>query len=1062
MTPEPPPFAELHCRSTFTFLVGASQPEELVERAAAKLYSALALTDECSVSGVVRAHLHARESGLHFICGSEIQLTTEGGHAHARVVILAQNKLGWGNLCECITLARRRASKGSYSALVTDVEGRNIQAPHLGGMPGCLVLLLPEEDATAESLFAQAMWMKTWFPGRSWIVAPRPLGLDDELRMWLVEQAAERTGIAIVASASPVMHTRHRKAVQDVLTAVRVGTTVAGAGYALQPNAEAYLRGRGVLARQVPAAWMEETVKVASLCTFSLEELRYEYPREVVPEGETAASHLRKLTYEGARGRYPAGVPEKVRAQIEHELVTIAQLEYEPYFLTCADIVHWARSRNILCQGRGSAANSAVCYCLGVTSVDPERMSVLFERFISVERREPPDIDIDFEHQRREEVMQYIYDKYGRDRAALTAVAISYRTKSSLRDVGKALGIPLDQVEALAGGAYGEADDWISESCLLEHGIDADDPTVVRWLEIADTVRGFPRNLSQHPGGFVIAREKISRLVPVENAAMDGRSIIQWDKDDLDATGLIKVDILALGMLTAIHRALDLVGEKVGGAPMRMQDVPAEDVATYDMICKADTVGVFQIESRAQMSMLPRIKPRCFYDLVIQVAIVRPGPIQGGMVHPYLRRRAGEETFGYPNDAVRQVTERTLGICLYQEQAMKLAMVCADYTPGEADQLRRAMGAWRKRGGLEVHEQRLTERMEKNGYQPDFISQVLVSIKGFGSYGFPESHSASFALLVYVSCWLKRHHPDAMLSGLLNSQPMGFYGPAQLVRDAREHGVLVRPVDVSVSVWETTLEEPARNETASSRWDTTYTVPLRAVRLGMSRIAGMREEAARRIVSAREQGPFASVEDLAMRAQLDAHDLTCLAGADALLSVAGHRPDAVWAAKGVDTRPTRMLREARTVEETFEFEVPQEGAEIADDYATTGLTLRRHPLALIRPKLERWGIRTAEDLRVHAGDREQVRASGIVTHRQRPSTANGVVFATLEDETGTVNIIVWPQVAEEHRAALLGARLLSVEGTWQSEKGVQSLVAAKLVDHGSLLGALRARSRDFR
>lgn len=1059
---EPPPYAELHCRSAFTFLVGASQPEELVERAAAKLYSALALTDECSVSGVVRAHLHARESGLHFICGSEILLTTERGHAHARVVILAQNKQGWGNLCECITLARRRAAKGRYTALVTDVEGRNIQAPHLAGMPGCLVLLLPQPDATAESLFAQAMWLKTWFPGRAWIVAPRPLGLDDELRLWLVEQAAERTGLAIVASASPVMHTRHRKPLQDVLTAVRIGTTVAEAGFALQMNAEAYLRGRAVLAEQVPAAWMEETVKVASLCTFSLEELQYEYPREVVPEGETPASHLRKLAWDGAAGRYPEGVPEKVRAQIEHELTTIAQLGYEPYFLTVADIVHWARARGILCQGRGSAANSAVCYCLGVTSVDPERMSVLFERFISAERREPPDIDIDFEHQRREEVMQYIYEKYGRERAALTAVAISYRTKSALRDVGKAMGVPLDQVEALAGSAYGDDEDWISESCLQENGIDVTDPKVARWLQLAETVRGFPRHLSQHPGGFVIARDKISRLVPVENAAMENRSIVQWDKDDLDATGLIKVDILALGMLTAIHRALDLAGEKAGGPPMRMQDVPPEDVATYDMICKADTVGVFQIESRAQMSMLPRIKPRCFYDLVIQVAIVRPGPIQGGMVHPYLRRRAGEESFGYPNDAVREVTERTLGICLYQEQAMKLAMVCADYTPGEADQLRRAMGAWRKRGGLEVHERRLTERMTRKGYEQAFIDQVLVSIKGFGSYGFPESHSASFALLVYVSCWLKRHHPDAMLAALLNSQPMGFYGPAQLVRDAREHGVLVRPVDATVSVWETTLEEPARSPTASSRWDTRYAMPLRAVRLGLSRIAGMREEAARRIVAARDAAPFATVEDLAMRAELDAHDLACLASADALLSIAGHRPDAVWAAKGVDTRPTRMLREARTVEEAFGFAVPEEGAEIADDYATTGLSLRRHPLALIRPKLTGWGIRTAEDLRVNALDRQQVRASGIVTHRQRPSTAKGVVFATLEDETGTVNIIVWPQVAEAHRAALLAARLLSVEGTWQSEKGVQSLVAMKLVDHTAQLGKLRTASRDFR
>ncbi|CAN7385989.1 error-prone DNA polymerase [Variovorax sp. LjRoot178] len=1058
---EPPPFAELHCRSNFTFLVGASQPEELVERAAAKLYSALALTDECSVSGVVRAHLAAREANLHFICGSEILLTTQSGHPHARIVFLAQNKLGWGNLCECITLARRRAAKGSYSALVTDVEGKNIQAPHLAGMPGCLALLLPEPDATVESLFAQAMWLKTWFPDRAWLVAPRPLLMDDELRLWIVEQVAQRTGIRIVASSSPVMHTSKRKKVQDVLTAVRIGKTVAIAGYALQTNAEAYLRGRAALMAQVPGEWMEETVKVASMCTFSLEELKYEYPREVVPDGETPTSHLRKLTYEGATRRYPNGLPDKVRQQIEHELSIIAQLEYDSYFLTVADIVHWARDRSILCQGRGSAANSAVCYCLEVTNVDPDRMSVLFERFISVERKEPPDIDVDFEHQRREEAMQYIYDKYGRDRAALTAVAISYRTKSALRDVGKALGIPMDKVEALAKTAYGTDEKWISEACLIENEIDPNDPAVIQWLTLADTIRGFPRHLSQHPGGFVIGRDKVSRLVPVENAAMENRSIIQWDKDDLDSTGLIKVDILALGMLSAIHRALDMAGEKAGNPPMRMQDVPAEDPATYEMICKADTVGVFQIESRAQISMLPRMQPRTFYDLVIQVAIVRPGPIQGGMVHPYLRRRMGEEAVEYPSDEIKQVTERTLGIPLFQEQVMAIAMVAADFTAGEADQLRRAMGAWRKRGGLEVHQRKLVERMLKKGYSEEFAQRLAKQVEGFGSYGFPESHAASFAHLVYVSCWLKRHHPDALLAGLLNSQPMGFYAPAQLVRDAREHGVVVRPVDVTISGWESTLEEPAQ-ATASPRWDGTYEHPLRAVRLGLSRINGMREEATKRIVAARAQSPFASVEDLAMRAELDAHDLKCLSSADALLSLAGRRPDAVWAAKGVDTRPTKMLREARTFEDEIKFATPDEGSEIADDYGSVGLSLRRHPLAIIRAQLAEWGIKTSEELRTAAKDRQKVRASGIVTHRQRPSTAKGVVFATLEDETGTVNIIVWPQVAEEQRGVLLGAKLLSVEGTWQSEKGVQSLVASKLVDHTALLGTLRTRSRDFR
>jgi len=1057
---EPPPYAELYCRSNFTFLVGASQPEELIERAAAKLYSALALTDECTLSGVVRAHLEAREAGLHFIVGSEIQFSTAAGTPFVRLVLLAQDRRGYGNLSELITLARRRAEKGSYQALVADLEGKSSKAPHLAGMPGCLALLIPDTDVTVEHLFGQAMWLRTWFPDRAWIVRPRTLGVTDELDCHIAEQAAERAGLKIVASTSTLMHTRYRKRVQDVLTAIRLGKEVSQCGLALQPNGEQYLRGRAVLAEEFPAAWMHETVEVARRCTFSLEELRYEYPEEVVPAGQTPASHLRALTFAGAATRFPVGLPEAVATQIEHELKTIAQLSYEPYFLTVADIVHWARDQGILCQGRGSAANSAVCYCLGVTEVDPARMSVLFERFISVERREPPDIDIDFEHQRREEVMQYIYRKYGRERAALTGVVTSFRTKSAIRDVGKALGFPLEKVEHLAKTAYGTPAQWISDACLEEAGLNPNGRRVKLWLELASTVKGFPRHLSQHTGGFVISRDKLSRLVPVENASMEDRTVVQWDKDDLDALGLIKVDILALGMLTAIHRSLDLVGAKLGQT-FRMQDVPAECPITYAMIRKADTVGVFQIESRAQMTMLPRLSPTTFYDLVVQVAIVRPGPIQGGMVHPYLRRRTGEEKVEYPSEDIKTATERTLGIPLFQEQVMQIAMLAADFTAGEADQLRRAMGAWRKRGGLEIHQQKLIKRMLAKGYTQDFADRIAKQVEGFGSYGFPESHAASFALLVYVSCWLKRHHPDAFVAALLNSQPMGFYAPAQLVRDAREHGVVVRPVDVTVSEWETTLEEEVQGA-ASHRWDATFAHPVCAVRLGFSRISGMRETSAARIVEARAKAPFATVEDLAMRAALDAHDLKCLAGADAFLTLAGHRPSAVWEAAGVDTRPTTMLREARTVEDPIEFAEPEEGAEIADDYAALGLTLRRHPLALIRHELAKFKIRTAEDLRVHGKNGQKVRASGIVTHRQQPSTASGVIFATLEDETGTVNIIVWPSIAEEQRAALRGSKLLTVQGTWQSEKGVNSLVALKLKDHTELLAGLRVGSRDFR
>ncbi|MDM0116229.1 error-prone DNA polymerase [Variovorax sp. J22R133] len=1062
--PVPPAYAELHCRSNYTFLVGASGPEELVRRAAEKHYTALALTDECSVSGVVRAHLEARECRLHFIVGSEIQLTTASDTAFARVVFLAQDRRGYGNLCELITLARRRAAKGQYKALVADVEGKAPKAPHLAGMGGCLALLLPAPDATVESLFAQAMWLRTWFGDRGWIACTRPLGVDDELRLWIAEQASAQAGVPIVATGAVLMHAQYRKPLQDVLTAVRIGKTVADCGYALLANAQQYLRARSVLPALFPLEWLQASVHIASQCTFSLEELRYEYPQEIVPEGETPASHLRKLTYAGTLTRFPAGLPDKVRTQIEHELAIIAELAYEPYFLTVADIVHWARERGILCQGRGSAANSAVCYCLGVTEVDPARMNVLFERFISVERKEPPDIDIDFEHQRREEVMQYIYRKYGRDRAAITGVITSYRTKSSLRDVGKALGFPLETVERLAKTAYGNEKEWITDACLVECGLVPDDPGVRTWLALADEVRGFPRHLSQHTGGFVIARDRLSRLVPVENAAMEDRTVVQWDKDDLDALGLLKIDVLALGMLTAIHRAFDFVAAK-RGTPFGMQDVPAECPVTYAMIQKADTVGVFQIESRAQMTMLPRLKPECFYDLVVQVAIVRPGPIQGGMVHPYLRRRAGEEAIEYPSDDIKVATERTLGVPLFQEQVMQIAMLAADFTAGEADQLRRAMGAWRRRGGLEPHQQKLVSRMLAKGYSQEFADRISKQVEGFGSYGFPESHAASFGLLVYVSCWLKRHHPDALLAALLNSQPMGFYAPAQLVRDAREHGVVVRPVDVTVSDWFSTLEEPARAIQAppmSPRWDCTFSEPLHAVRLGMSQISGMREAAAQRLKVAREQAPFGSVQDMAHRAALDAHDLRCLSAADALQSLAGHRPNAVWEAVGVETRPTEVLHDAPVLEEAVEFKAPTEGADIADDYASMGLTLRRHPLALLRPKLTGWGIRTAEDLRRNGRDQEQVRASGIVTHRQQPSTASGVIFATLEDETGTVNIIVWPSVAEAQRAALRGSMLLSVQGTWQSEKGVQSLVAQKLVNHDMLLGRLRAASRDFR
>jgi error-prone DNA polymerase len=716
--------------------------------------------------------------------------------------------------------------------------------------------------------------------------------------------------------------------------------------------------------------------------------------------------------------------------------------------------VQWARAQGILCQGRGSAANSAVCYCLHVTEVDPARTTLLFERFISAERNEPPDIDVDFEHQRREEVIQYIYRKYGRHRAALTGVVISYRPRSALRDMGRALGIDLDRIEAVSKSQHWFDGRRIDPERLRENGFDPESPVCRLWMELTQALIGFPRHLSQHPGGFVIARDDLSQLVPVENAAMDGRSVIQWDKDDLDALGLIKVDILALGMLSAIQRALRFIAAKKGVSEFRMQDIPGDDPTVWDMLCRGDSVGTFQVESRAQMSMLPRLQPRCFYDLVIEVAIVRPGPIQGGMVHPYLQRRSGAEPVDYPSDEVRQALERTLGVPIFQEQVMQLAILAADFTPGEADSLRRAMAAWKRKGGLGPFHDRLVGRMVDKGYTRDYAERIFRQIEGFGEYGFPESHAASFALLVWVSAWIKHHHPDAFLAALLNSQPMGFYAPAQLVRDAREHGVEVRPVDVVRSVWTTELEFDAGQGGAPCS-------ALQAVRLGFSRISGFPEDAAQRLVAARAQRAFTSPEDLARRAQLDAHQLQLLARADALQPITGHRHQAAWAVAGVDTRATPMLRETRTHEAAADLLAPAESDEVLADYRATGLSLKAHPLALLRRELDAYRIQPAAVLR-HCRHGQLARASGIVTHRQRPETAKGVVFVTLEDETGHVNVIVWPTVVEAQRQPLLASTLLTVYGVWQREGEVMHLVAKKLIDHSALLGGLDGRSRNFR
>ena len=1021
-----PGYAELHCLTNYSFLRGASDPEDIVHRAAELGYRAIAITDECSVAGIVRAHGAAKDAGIKLIVGSELTLT-DG----TKLVLLVQDLRGYEALCELITKARRAAPKGEYRLAREEVTA----------VEGLLCLWIPSVSDTAQAVSDTSFWVTARFPGRAYVAVELHRGPDDEARIAELEAIASAAGIPCVAAGDVHMHVRERRKLQDVMSAIRLKCTLAEAGRRLQPNGERYLRAIGRVAAIYPPRLMATTLDVASRCTFALDEIRYEYPEELVPAGETPGSHLRKLTYQGLAERYPQGAPESVAKTVEHELRLVGEMAYEPFFLTVHDIVRFARSQKILCQGRGSAANSAVCYCLGITEVDPGRMSVLFERFISKERNEPPDIDVDFEHQRREEVIQYIYAKYGRERAALTAVVITYQPKSALRDVGKALGLSLDQVDLLAKSMSWWDNRQAMQKRLEEGGFDLSSRVIKQVLDLTQELIGFPRHLSQHPGGFVIDNRRLSRLVPVENASMPDRTVIQWDKDDLDAMGLLKVDVLGLGMLSCIRRALDLIGR-------RMQDIPPEDPKTYAMIQRADTIGVFQIESRAQMSMLPRLKPRCFYDLVIEVAIVRPGPIMGRMVHPYLRRREGREPVTYASDAVKKVLERTMGVSIFQEQVMQLAVVAAGFTPGEADKLRRAMAAWKRRGGIEPFREKLINGMLERGYARDYADQIYQQIQGFGEYGFPESHAASFALLVYVSSWIKCHEPAAFACALLNSQPLGFYSTSAIVQDARRHGVELRPVDVMASEVDCTLERRSPSPLGEGR----------ALRLGLGQVKGLKLAAAERLVTARAQAPFISTEDLARRAQLDRGDLSALAAADALASLAGHRRAALWETLAV-AAPTQLAIPAVAVE-LPPLRVPTEGDEIVGDYASLGLTLRRHPLALLRSRLTRDRIRSAADV-AQARNGQFIRIAGIVTCRQRPATASGVIFVTLEDETGYVNLIVWNDLAERQRRELLGARLLAVQGEVQRQGQVVHVLARKLEDMSPLLGRLATSSHDF-
>jgi error-prone DNA polymerase len=1029
-------YAELHCLSNFTFLRGASHPQELVERAIELGYSALAITDECSLSGVVRAHEAAKGSALKLIIGSEIRLV-DG----PKIVLLASNREGYAQLSELITVGRRRAHKGAYELSRADLAS---------GLPDCLCLLIPElsintgdEDAWRERQHETIDWLSPLFANRLWLAVQILYLPNERKRLQLLEEIHSLTRTPLVACGDVHMHKRERRFLQDVLSAIRLNSTLDAAGFALFPNGERHLRPLRVLQSQYKAEWLDETQRIAERCQFKLSELRYEYPDDLLPEGVTASAQLRNLTEQGVRHYWPDGEPKKVRELIEHELQLIGELQYEHFFLTVHDIVRFARSRKILCQGRGSAANSAVCYCLHITAVDPARGNMLFERFISRERDEPPDIDVDFENARREEVMQYIYQKYGRHRAALAATLITYRRKSALRDAGKALGLSLEQIDRLSQTLV-----WwekgISEQQLREAGFAPDNPVVRRLLALVQQLRGFPRHLSQHVGGFVIARDQLSRLVPVENAAMAGRSVIQWDKNDLEALGLLKVDCLALGMLSAVRRCLDLLRQH-GQADLDFDTIPADDPDTWRMIQRADTLGTFQVESRAQMNMLPRLKPANFYDLVIQVAIVRPGPIQGDMVHPYLRRRRGEEPVTYPSDEVKKVLERTLGVPIFQEQVIELAMVAAGFSGGEADQLRRAIGAWRSTQQLETFRQRLIEGMRRRGYPQHFAEQIFNQIKGFGEYGFPESHSASFALIAWVSCWLKCHHPAAFSCALLNSQPMGFYAPAQLVQDAQRHGVEVRPVDVRHSDWESTLEPDGHGRLA--------------IRLGLHRVKGLGEQTARQIVEARNSGPFTDLHDLHRRVRINKKDSEALAAADALRGLAGNRHQANWAALAVESATDLFADSPTPLEATALLPVPAEAQDIAADYLNTGLSLRRHPLALLRPRFQHHGWLSSADLE-HIPRNSRVRLVGLVINRQHPN-AGGTVFLTLEDEFGCSNIIVWQRTVQRFHKAVVHGRLLVIEGKLEKEGLVTQLIAHAIHDVTPWLGRLLTHSRDF-
>ncbi|MDB5411317.1 MAG: dnaE1 [Rhodospirillales bacterium] len=1082
-------YAELQVTSNFSFLRGASHPDELVVTAALLGHSAFALTDCNTLAGIVRAHKAAEEAGIRFIVGCRLALR-DG----LSCLCFPIDRAAYGRLSLLLTLGKRRAPKAQchldYADLVAHGEGQ-------------ILVALPPDAPDAE-FTARLDRLAADFPGRVYLAAQHLYRGDDAKRLHRLAALAASAGVKLVATNDVLYHAPERRVLQDVVTCIREGCTIDEAGFRLAANAERHMKPAAEIRRLFcnhPDA-VARTEEIAERCRFSLKELKYEYPDELAPDGTTPQQELIRLTWEGAAWRYPDGIPDKVRTQIEHELSLIDELHYAPYFLTVHDIVRFARSQDILCQGRGSAANSSVCYCLGVTAVDPAEIDLLFERFISANRNEPPDIDVDFEHERREEVIQYIYEKYTRERAGIAATVICYRSRGAIREVGKALGLSQDVTAALARGIWGWSNEGIDDERVREAGLDPGDRRLRLALDIAGQLLGFPRHLSQHVGGFVITRGPLAELVPIENAAMEERTVIEWDKDDIEVLGILKIDVLALGMLTCIRKAFDLI-ELHYGKRWTLATIPAEDPAVYEMLGRADSIGVFQVESRAQMTMLPRLKPKRFYDLVIEVAIVRPGPIQGDMVHPYLRRRNGEEKVEYPSEALREVLEKTLGVPLFQEQAMKIAIVAAGFTPSEADRLRRAMATFKKVGIIHEFREKMIEGMVARKYERDFAERCFQQIEGFGSYGFPESHAASFALLVYVSAWLKCHYPEVFAAALLNSQPMGFYAPAQIVRDAREHGVTVREVDINDSEWDCTLEafpppflsspsppsggegrgegaappsppsprdltqpnHPLTQPSPPSRGEGSAFLgsgkkPRCALRLGFRQVKGFAEKDAALLVAARHT-PYVSPRDLWRRGMLGSSALEKLAHADGFRSTGLDRRQALWAVKGLGEPPLPLFAAAETNPacEAPEAALPamRLGEHVAEDYAALSLSLKRHPLAFLRGGLAREGnVRAADLATLPVGRRISI--AGLVLIRQRPGTASGVIFATIEDETGIANLILWPSVFDAHRRAALGATLLQCTGRLQREGLVIHIVAERLVDLSERLRQLRDRT----